>query len=71
MTGDAFFDWQTKTLSVPANGSVSVLGFRPDLSDWQDFDNEIPATGPYQFVINQFPHCLDLETAKVPNLANL
>jgi Restriction endonuclease len=71
MTGDAFFDWQTTSLSVPATASVSVHGFRPNLSDWQDFEDEIPATGPYQFVIDSFPHCVDLEAAEVPDLANL
>jgi hypothetical protein len=71
MTGDAFFDWQTGSLSVPAAGSVSLHGFRPDLSDWQDCEGEIPATGPYQFVIESFRSCVDLETTKAPDLANL
>jgi hypothetical protein len=54
MTGDAFFDWQTNQLSGPAKGSVSVHGFRSDLSDWEDSDGDIPATGPYQLMIDRF-----------------
>ncbi len=71
MTGDAFFDWQTTSLSVPANGSVSLHGFRPDLSDWQELDGQIPTTGPYQFVIDSFQSCIDLDAAEVPDLADL
>lgn len=71
MTGDAFFDWQTNSLSVPARGSVTVRGFRSDLSDWEDYDGEIPEIGPYQCVIDRFLACIDLETAEVPDVPSI
>lgn len=71
MTGDAFYDWQTKTLSVPATGSVTLHGFRSDLSDWEDYNGDIPQTNPYQLVIDRFWGCIDLDTADVPDLSNI
>jgi hypothetical protein len=71
MTGDAFFNWQTNTLSVPRNGHISVHGLRSDLLDWEDYDGEIPRTGAYQFIIDRFWGCIDLETAEVGEVPNL
>ena len=71
MTGDAFFDWQTNKLSVPATGSVSIHGFRSDLSDWDDYEGDIPETGKYQFVIDRFWDCIDLDTAEVPDIPRI
>lgn len=71
MTGDALFNWQTNTLYVPTRGRISVHGFRTDLSDWEDYDGEIPQTGAYQFIIDRFWGCIDLETAEVAEVPNL
>jgi hypothetical protein len=71
MTGDAFFNWQTNTLSAPSDGRISVHGFRTDLSDWEDYDGEIPPTGAYQCVIDRFWGCIDLETAEVAEVPDL
>jgi hypothetical protein len=71
MTGDAFYNWQTNTLSAPQDGRIHVHGFRTDLFDWDDYDGEIPKAGAYQFIINRFWGCLDLETAEVAEVPNL
>lgn len=71
MTGDAFFDWQTNELRVPPRGSITVRAFRSDLSDWEDYDGEIPETGPYRCVIDRFWDCIDLETAEVPDVPSI
>ena len=71
LTGDAFFDWQANGLSVPAKGPVTVHGFRSDLSDWEDYDGEVPEIGPYQCVVDRFLACIDLEMAEVPDLASI
>lgn len=71
MTGDGLYDWQTKCLDVPATGSVSIHGFAPDLSDWEDYDGEIPETGPYQFIVDRYWGCIDLEVEKIPEIPGL
>lgn len=71
MTGDAFYDWATSSLTVPETGRVSVHGFNPDLKDWEKYDEEIPDTGPYQFVIDRYWGCIDLDAEQVPDIPRL
>lgn len=70
ITGEAFFDWKTNELRVPHRGKVSVHGFDSNLQDWEDYDGEIPPTGPYQFIVSRYWGCLDLDTAKIPRFSN-
>ena len=71
MTGDALYNWDTKTANIPKEGSISIHGFSPDMTDWEEFDGEIPETGPYQFVIERHWGCLDLEVEKLPEIPRL
>jgi hypothetical protein len=71
MTGDALFNWQTNSLSIPSDGRISVHGFRIDLSDWKNYEGDIPQkTEPYQFIIDRFWGCIDLEKSEVPDIPN-
>jgi hypothetical protein len=68
ITGDAFFDWHTGSIVVPEAGKVDVNGFRPDLPDWDDFDDEFPQLGRWQVIVERFFGCIDLDNALVPDL---
>ena len=41
-SGDAFFDWHTGKLTVPSKGELVGSAVESDLSEWPDFDGEIP-----------------------------
>jgi hypothetical protein len=71
MTGDALYDWHTGKLKVPAAGSVSVHGFEPNLTGWDDYDGDIPETGPHQLVVHRYWGCIDLDIEQVPDIPRL
>jgi Restriction endonuclease len=71
MTGDALYDWHTGKLKVPAAGSVSVHGFEPNLTGWDDYDGDIPETGLYQLVVHRYWGCIDLDIEQVPDIPRL
>jgi hypothetical protein len=54
ITGDAMLNWETKKVSIPPKATISVHQFNPCLTDWDDYDGEIPETCPYQFTIEHF-----------------
>lgn len=68
MTGDALYNWETKTANIPKGGSITIHGFNPDMTNWEEFDGDIPETGPYQFIIDRYWGCLDLEKEKLPEI---
>jgi hypothetical protein len=71
MTGDALYDWATKSLKIAPTGKVSLHGFDPNMPDWEDHDGEIPETGPYQFIIHRFWGCIELESQQIPRIPRL
>lgn len=71
LTGDAFYDWDTQVISVPAKGEVSIHGVDPNMVGWEDYDGDIPAIGKYQSIIHRYMACIDLMTAVVPDLTKL
>ena len=42
ISGQAFYDWQNNTWSLPSGGCITTSMIRTDLSDWSDFDGEVP-----------------------------
>jgi hypothetical protein len=71
ITGDALYNWETKSLNIPRTGSITIRGFDPNLPDWQDYDGEIPETGLYNFIIDRYWCCVDLEVEKIPDIPSL
>jgi hypothetical protein len=68
MTGDALYNWESKTANIPKTGFISIHGFDLNMTDWEEFEGDIPETGPYQFVIERHWGCLDLEKEKLPEI---
>jgi hypothetical protein len=60
LTGDAFFDWRTRTLEIPAKGQITVHDIPRSVAEWEDYDGEIPPPGPLQLQIDTFLACIDL-----------
>jgi Restriction endonuclease len=71
MTGDALYNWETKSLDIPKTGSISIHGFDPNLPDWEDYDGEIPETGSYQLIVERYWGCIDLEVERVPEIPKI
>ena len=71
MTGDALYNWETKSLDVPKTGSISIHGFDPNLPDWEDYEGEIPETGSYQLIVERYWGCIDLEVERVPKIPKI
>ena len=71
MTGDALYDWHAGRLTVPATGSLSVHGFDPNLTGWDEHVGEIPATGLYQLIIHRYWGVIDLDVEPVPEIPRL
>ncbi len=44
-SGDAFYDWHTSQMTIPSQGSVIGSGVETDLSNWPDFEGDIPDLG--------------------------
>lgn len=74
-TGDAFYDWHAKRLQVPAKANLVTSAVPSDLSEWPDFDGEIPSMedpvpdNHIRFVCNAFSRWDD--TLPVPDLMSL
>jgi len=42
LTGDGFYNWATGKLHYPAGGQLVTEWWRPDMSDWDDYDGPMP-----------------------------
>ena len=42
ISGQAFYDWQSKSWSLPSGAFIATSMIRSDLSDWSDFEGEMP-----------------------------
>jgi hypothetical protein len=41
-SGDAFYDWHSQQLTMPANGTVVGSPVEADIATWPDYDGDIP-----------------------------
>ncbi len=44
-SGDAFFDWHTSWVTIPAKGTVVGSAVETDLHSWPDYEGDIPKPG--------------------------
>ncbi len=42
LSGDGLLDWNKSILTIPPSGQVFTDGFRPDFSDWEEYEGDIP-----------------------------
>lgn len=43
--GDAVFDWNKESFTIPNNGQVVSSAFLSDVSEWEDYDGDISDVG--------------------------
>jgi hypothetical protein len=44
-SGQAFYDWQKKALTIPGHAEFVTEGWRADFADWDDFEGDFPQLG--------------------------
>jgi hypothetical protein len=52
ISGQAFYDWQNNSWQWPPGGFITTGMIKPDYSDWDDFDGEIPDPPEGSFAMN-------------------
>jgi len=76
-SGDAFYDWHTNKITIPANGIVVGSFVETDLSTWPDYNGEIPdlqessESGFIQVVVNSIQPWDRAKDEEVPDLSIL
>jgi hypothetical protein len=71
-SGDAFYDWHSGSLSIPDKGVMFSSSIPSDLSEWLDYDGEIPNANELEFmqmIVNE--DFLFTADAQVPDLSSL
>jgi hypothetical protein len=74
MTGDALYDWETRSTKIPAGASISMHGLTSDMSQWSPYHGEIPeeaGVAPYQILVTRYMAWSDEEIGKVPVIPGL
>jgi hypothetical protein len=71
-TGEAYFDWEKKTIQVPAGVSLIGTAVETDLTTWDDFQGEIPrAPTGNQILLLAFGGQMLPKDAVIPDLMSL
>jgi hypothetical protein len=76
-SGDAFYDWHTGQITIPAKGTLVGSAVESDIAVWPDYDGDIPEKG--ETVATAFIRMIFYETQKwdadrdneIPNLYEL
>ena len=74
-SGDAFYDWHAGQLKIPANGTVVGSSIETDLTNWPDYEGDIPQGDSYKGLMRAIVHDSQkwnpAEDSDVPDLASL